>query len=367
MSRLSSGQNRVAVVHFCEALATGVLEVVRELANHTAAGGVPTVVVHGRRPETPSDLESKFDPRVRLVEVDGWGQRKPLPAAASMLRAAATLRDELRRYDGGVVHIHSTYAGLVGRLVPATSWKVFYSPHAYAFLNASLPAAVRAANRAWERLLGRRGRTIAVSRAEGAVASQLVGPERVLVVQNGIERKPVSPKQDQEPSFVVTSVGRASFQRQCEQFAEVAAQLGPELGAEFRWIGEGPGRETLERAGVEVTGWLPAPEVRAALENADVVLHLAAFEGLPFALLEAMAARRTIVASDLPPIREALGDAGLLVETSPEASQALRRLYDDPGLRRALADRARSRVERLFSRRAMIERTFSAYELERAS
>ena len=40
-----------AVIHVCEALASGILRVVPALANETAAAGIPTVVVHGRRPE----------------------------------------------------------------------------------------------------------------------------------------------------------------------------------------------------------------------------------------------------------------------------------------------------------------------------
>jgi polysaccharide biosynthesis protein PelF len=96
-------------------------------------------------------------------------------------------------------------------------------------------------------------------------------------------------------------------------------------------------------------------------------VHLSAFEGLPFALLEAMSAGRAIVASDVPPIREALGDAGILVESADDTVAAIRRLHADSRLRRALGEAARSRAERLFTRRAMIERTVSAYGLSPAA
>jgi glycosyltransferase involved in cell wall biosynthesis len=356
-----------AVVHVCESLATGVLEVVRGLANHTAAAGVPTVVVHGRRPETPADVEQRFHPSVRLVAVDGWGERRPVAAAGGMVRAAAALREELRRYGGGVVHVHSTYAGLVARLVPGNGWNVFYSPHAYAFLNRSVSPLARGVSLASEAVLGRRGHTIAVSRSEGAVAARLVGRGRVVVVQNGVEPRPVAVGRDDERPFRVACVGRASFQRRPDLFADVARRLRGELDAEFVWAGDGPEGDLLAGAGVEVTGWLAPAEVSARLAGADVVVHLSAFEGLPFALLEAMSAGRAIVASDVPPIREALGDAGILVESADDTVAAIRRLHADSRLRRALGEAARSRAERLFTRRAMIERTVSAYGLSPAA
>jgi glycosyltransferase involved in cell wall biosynthesis len=356
-----------AVVHVCESLATGVLEVVRGLANHTASAGVPTVVVHGRRPETPADVEKRFHSSVRLVAVEGWGERRPRSAAVGMLRAAATLHRELRRYEGGVVHVHSTYAGLVARLVPSNGWKLFYSPHAYAFLNRSVSPIARGVSLASEALLGRRGRTIAVSRAEGSVAARLVGRERVVVVQNGIDPGTGSARREDERPFRIACVGRASFQRRPDVFADVATRLRGEIEAEFVWVGDGPEGDTLARAGVDVTGWLPPAEVSARLASAHVVVHLSAFEGLPFALLEAMGAGRAIVASDVPPIREALGDAGILVESAADTIAAIRGLHADPASRRALGDNARRRVARLFTRRAMIERTVSAYGLPPAA
>src|SRR5947208_1765075 len=103
-----------AVIHVCEALASGILRVVPALANETAAAGIPTVVVHGRRPETPADMTEWFDPRVRLAPVPGWGDRSPLGASAGTVRAAVVLRRELSRFHGGVLHLHSTHAGFVG-------------------------------------------------------------------------------------------------------------------------------------------------------------------------------------------------------------------------------------------------------------
>src|SRR5205085_9272383 len=180
-------KGEAAIIHICEALASGILRVVPALADETVALGLPTIVVHGRRPETPEDMSEWFDPRVRLVPVDGWGERTRHGSVAGTVRAAVALRRELARFPRGVLHLHSTYAGLVGRLVPAPGWARFYTPQGYAFLNDSHPRALRWGTLAAEVALARRAHTIACSLAEGAVAMRLSRGHGVSVVQHGVD------------------------------------------------------------------------------------------------------------------------------------------------------------------------------------
>jgi glycosyltransferase involved in cell wall biosynthesis len=358
-------KNDFAIIHVCEALASGILKVVSALANETASRGIATAVVHGHRPETPDDLERIFDPRVRLVRVPGWEEGFGRPSLVSMARAAVVLRGELGRSRTGVLHMHSSHAGLVGRLVPAPAWKRVYTPHGYAFLNASHPAYVRSLAVVAETVLAHRAHTLACSLAEGEEAERLPWHGRVSVVQNGLDTtslKPVAPEPDD--GFVVASVGRAAYQRRPDLFAELAASLRGAVEAEFRWFGDGPEGQRLGEAGVEVSGWLRPEDVAPALAGANVVVHFAAFEGLPIALLEAMTAGRAIVASDLPAIREVVGDTAVLVRSPAEAAEAVRSLYGDGEWRKELASRARDRVLRLFTKEAMVRRTLAAYGVD---
>jgi glycosyltransferase involved in cell wall biosynthesis len=209
-----------------------------------------------------------------------------------------------------------------------------------------------------------RGKTIAVSRYEAEIASEIIGRSRVVTVLNGVVVAPYEAPPRQP--FSVVAAGRAIFQRRPDLMAEVAEALRGD-GIYFRWIGDGPGREVLERAGVEVTGWVEPSAVRRSLSHAHVVLHLSAFEGLPLALLEAMAIGRPVIASDLPPTREALADTGILVRRPVEAVEAVRHLRRNESLRADLGSRARDRVERLFSRGTMVERMMALYGVETAT
>jgi glycosyltransferase involved in cell wall biosynthesis len=358
---------RQAVIHVAEAFGGGLFETLRDLANHSASVGVNTVVIHGVRPETPADPSDSFHPGVRLVRVDGWGQRRPKDVLRFGLRAATTLRHEVRRYDGGIIHFHSSLAGLVGRLMPpfGKGWNVFYSPHGYAFVNPLYGRRFRVLAVAVEAALGRRGRTIAVSHAEGAIGVRLLGQHRVTAIRLGVEAMNVP---DPEPGAAITvmAYGRAVSTRRPEEFAALAKSLREEELA-FVWAGDGPGRDVLERAGVSVLGWRSQEDARTALANAHMVIHLSALEGLPRAVLDAMAAGRPVIATDLAPIREVIGNTGVLVRDEAETVAAVMRLAEDRSLRAELGSRARKRVERHFSVEQMARRWMAAYGLDGAS
>ena len=99
--------------------------------------------------------------------------------------------------------------------------------------------------------------------------------------------------------------------------------------------GKGLGRPELERGGVAVTGWVTPDDVAERLARADIVLHLATFEGLPLALLEAMRGGRAIVASDLPVLREVGEGVVEFVEDAESGVAAVERLIADPDSRSA--------------------------------
>ena len=352
-----------AVIHVCESLASGILKIVPPLANETARRQIPTVVVHGRRAETPPEVADLFDPEVRIVPVPSWGDRSPTGLLAGMSRAAGLLRSELARFEGGVIHLHSTLAGVVGRLVPAPGWRRFYTPQGYAFLNGSHHPALRLLTVGAESLLARRAQTLACSRTEGEVAARLSRGRGVAVVENGVEVDSEPVAAPPHEAFVVASIGRAVYQRRPDLFAQMARLLADDGSTAFRWFGDGPGREALLASGVEVSGWLTQAEVADAIAGTDVLVHFSEFEGLPLSLLEAMTVGRAVVASDLPVIREVLDDSAILVRTPVEAAEAVRRLREDEGLRDELAARTRERVLRRFTRRVMVDRTLAAYGL----
>jgi glycosyltransferase involved in cell wall biosynthesis len=91
-----------------------------------------------------------------------------------------------------------------------------------------------------------------------------------------------------------------------------AFQQSAEQGGRLVYIGEGPLREELltelEERGlgkqVELCGLIPRDEVYENLTQADLFISASHVEGLPVAVLEAMACRCPVILSDIPSHRE---------------------------------------------------------------
>lgn len=89
-------------------------------------------------------------------------------------------------------------------------------------------------------------------------------------------------------------------------------------------------------------------------------------EGVPKAILEAMASGRPVVATDVPGCRDAVEDAvtGLIVPPrNPERlAQAIATLSGDPRLRASMAQAARDRAEALYSVEIVVQDHLSIYQ-----
>ena len=116
---------------------------------------------------------------------------------------------------------------------------------------------------------------------------------------------------------------------------------------------------------VHFTGWLDQDGCRRQLLQADVLVQPSMFEGLPMAVLEAMAHGLSIVATPVGSVGDAIEHdvTGLLVppgEVQP-LTDALVRILDDAELRRRLGAGARRKFETCFDIAVYRERLIDIY------
>ncbi|MGK9272130.1 glycosyltransferase [Williamsia muralis] len=203
---------------------------------------------------------------------------------------------EIRRIEPDIVHLHSSYAGIL-RLVPTRMGKTLvYSPHCFAFERLDIGKRKRWLYKAIERLAGYRRHTIAaVSPHEAEQASRLSVRARVSVLPN----RPHGFKEDSAvnrlksnavtPNKVVVTAGRLTMQKDPSFFAAVTNYVSSDV--KFVWIGDGDPilRGSLEQIGITVTGWLSTERVAEVFSNAGLYVHTALWEGAPIAPLEALA------------------------------------------------------------------------------
>ncbi len=107
-------------------------------------------------------------------------------------------------------------------------------------------------------------------------------------------------------------------------------------------------------------------DMRKQLANTDIMVLPSYYgEGVPRSLIEAAACGLPIVTTDSPGCREVVthGVNGLLIppRNSEALSEAVKRLHEDPQLRRKLGLAARHRAVTVFDQRIVIQKTLEVY------
>lgn len=170
-----------------------------------------------------------------------------------------------------------------------------------------------------------------------------------------------------EDELVLGSVGRLTDQKGHRYLLEALRRLD-RRDVRVLIAGEGPLRDELERlaGGLPVTFLGQRDDVPRLLAALDVFVFPSEFEGLPFTLLEAMAAGVPVVASDVDGNRDAVEDevTGILVPPrDPRAlADAIGRQLERPDERARLGEAGRRRAAEVFSLERMVERTQAVYE-----
>ena len=216
-------------------------------------------------------------------------------------------------------------------------------------------------------------RVVAISAAHREILVHRHGlpDSRIEVIYNGVE-DPGPHTERQEAPVRIVCVGSLEERKGQDLLVRAFAKARREGAAvELVFVGDGPLRSRLESLVkeeelsrvVSFTGAVPSawPE----LLKSDIAVVPSLREGIPFAVMEGMAAGAAVVASKLPGVDEVLEHerTGWLVPPGDVAtlSRALEQLATDEELRRSLARAARADYERRFTLLEMASRTEALY------
>jgi glycosyltransferase involved in cell wall biosynthesis len=186
----------------------------------------------------------------------------------------------------------------------------------------------------------------------------------VRVIANGVpdhygtetgETATTSRRPDDGP-IRIGAVSRLSREKGIDILIEAFARIdGRRCEVELVLIGDGSEREPLERLAHDrgvadrVRFMGTRDDVPRLLPTLDIYALPSRSEGLPMAILEAMAASLPMVAARVGGVPEAVidGETGLLTppENPAAFAQALQRLIDEPDTRRRMAEAARRRFD----------------------
>ena len=281
----------------------------------------------------------------------------------------------LRRSRPDIVHVHSTKAGLVGRLAAKLAGlPVVFTAHGWAFTEGIAESARHLAMFLEKRTSGLSDAIICVSEYDRQLALRLgVGNALLLKrIHNGVPE--VSAEKRSIPQRIGTlriiCVARLDAPKDHALLLDALVMV-KDLPWVLELIGDGPLTQAVQQktsdlglaSRVEFSGL--CNDVPSRLAGSDVFVLASSWEALPLSILEAMRAGLPVVASDVGGVSESVTDGmtGFLVPKGDKAVLADRlvRLLGDAALRRKMGLAGRAAYEREFSFEVMYRRTLKIY------
>ncbi|MBI3173109.1 MAG: glycosyltransferase family 4 protein [Chloroflexi bacterium] len=212
---------------------------------------------------------------------------------------------------------------------------------------------------------------IANSHGLGALARAFDSSIEIPIIPNGVEGSRFDASQRDWSAPRLLSAGRVVYQKGLDLGLRALAQL---KDLDWRWTiaGDGPQMEPLQSLAQELgiaervtfLGWQSQEALAHGYHHANVFLFPSRHEGMPNAVLEAMASGLPVVATRIAGSEELVvdGETGILV--TPEDVNALRDglrlLITDSRKREQMGQASRQRVEREYSWES-VARQYSEY------
>jgi glycosyltransferase involved in cell wall biosynthesis len=174
------------------------------------------------------------------------------------------------------------------------------------------------------------------------------------------------------------TVGRLETEKNPLLLVEALARLEEETPGRYHltWVGRGPLEDEVKARAralgvdrlIELHGYIPFDGGLLDLyRRAHVFVHVSLSEGMPKVLIEALVCATAIVATDVGGVRDALDDGGAGLLVPPDDLDALidaiRRISDEPTLRRRLVERG-SELARELTLEAQAERVVAFIQQE---
>lgn len=250
----------------------------------------------------------------------------------SFLPSVLKLRKFLKKEKFDVIHLHTAKAGFIGSVASVNlPHKIIYTGHCWRFKQKQT-AIEKFIYYYFDKMICWFSDFVTVlsdyeykygidnkliNANDSKVVSMSIDADRFNNVDAQISRADRMKFNIPENAFIVGTVGRIALQKDPEAFVSIAADLMSKIdNIYFLWVGDGDLRERMVKLAGDsdvddrlvITGRQDSKDIPGLLSIMDVFLFTSRFEGLPISILEAMAAKKFVVATGVDSIPEVVLD-----------------------------------------------------------
>ena len=275
------------------------------------------------------------------------------------IKAFIELRKIYRRYRPDIIHLHSSKAGLLGRLA-FPSKKVVYTVHGFDSIRLSFKVFLPL-----ERLMQQCcAAIVGVSQYDVRTMNECNITRNVSYVYNGIHKSPYDSSltwdvPTQRYKKTILCIARVSPPKKTDMFLEIAARM-PQYA--FVWIGN---QMKMENHPDNVFFLGNVPVAGRYCQLADLFILPSNYEGLPMVIIEAMRFGIPVVASNVGGVSEIVVDneTGYAVNnTLDEFTNAITRILEDETVYLQMKKNAMERFEKDLTVEQMVKGYGSIYQ-----
>ncbi len=306
---------KIKILHITDALGGGVLTAINLYISHTSECEHYLLSSQAKHKEDSSEIINKF------VSHD-------LSLSTNPIKAIYQIIELNKKVEPTYIHLHSSYAGLYGRLSFIKSSKIIYTPHGYAFQRKDINIFLRSIFYLFEFLLSKiSNKSIIATCGPGELSAASKISKYATQLYNFADcPKNIIWDSQTKIDKTICMVGRICPQKGIDYFIETSllVKKNSKFNYRFIWIGDGELllKNKLLENNIEVLGWKDRLTLLDELSRYNIYFHSAAWDGLPISLLEAAQIGLPLV------VRQTEATAFIESSTVKSASEASIKIID---------------------------------------
>lgn len=357
---------KIKLVHVVECFSGGVFDFLVDLINVMPLDRYEIIVIHGSRDDTLATFRERFPGEVAFFP---WKSVRREISFVKDFNAMMDLISLIREIRPNIVHLHSSKAGFIGRLASPfyhSGIKLLYTTHGVSSLRQDVSAFKQRLFRALEKIGSYFNCKVICCSPSESLHMHAYGVNACFVF-NGVDMPDHLHACDKENNseIKIINVGRVSPQKNARLYSQLARQvdLTSGLGAmKFVWVGDGEDAQYLTE-NVLLTGWKTKKEAINYIKCADIYCSTSLWEGLPLAVIQAMAVGKPLVLSACTGNVDLVvdGENGFICRTIEEYQNAFS-ILSEPAIRIEMGSISRRLYLENFTIDTMLKNYLKLYE-----